>query len=74
VKNARRDIQGGKDNDPGLGDQMKKGWISPLWQGRANSAGRAAKIAGNDVLQADWRSTAAMRSALAADAVVATSD
>jgi hypothetical protein len=74
VKNARRDIQGGKSNDPGLGDQMKKGWISPLWQGRANSAGRAAKIAGNDVLQADWRSTAAMRSALAADAVVATSD
>lgn len=74
VKNARRDIQGGKDNDPGLGDQMKKGWISPLWQRRANSAGTAAQAAGNDVLQADWRSTSAMRSALAADAVVATSD
>jgi hypothetical protein len=71
VKNARRDIQGGKDNDPGLGNQMKNGWISPLWQSRANSAGTSAKAAGSEVLQADWRSTSAMRSALAADAVVA---
>jgi hypothetical protein len=74
VKNARRDIQGGKDNDPGLGDQMKKGWISPLWQGRANSAGTAAQVAGHELLQVGWRSTTAMRSALAADAVVAFGD
>lgn len=74
VKNARRDIQGGKDNDPGLGDQMKKGWISPLWQRRANGAGTSAKAAGSEVLQADWRSTTAMRSALAADAVVSAGD
>jgi hypothetical protein len=74
VKNARRDIQGGKDNDPGLGDQMKKGWISPLWQSRANSAGTAAHVAGHELLQVGWRSTTAMRSALAADAVVAFGD
>jgi hypothetical protein len=53
---------------------MKKGWISPLWQSRANSAGTAAQAAGHEVLEADWRSTSAMRSALAADAVVAASE
>lgn len=74
VKNARRDIQGGKDNDPGLGDQMGKGWISPLWQRRANSAGASAKAAGNEVLQSDWRNTTALRSALAADAALAGDD
>ncbi|SHN09432.1 hypothetical protein [Rhizobacter sp. OV335] len=61
VKNARRDGAGG---DPGLADQLKNGVMSPGWQSQANRAAAGARTVGDAVLQASWRSTAAMRSAL----------
>jgi hypothetical protein len=65
VKNARRDRAEG---DPGLAWQVLRSLEAPTWQWRATNAGAQARESGRRALVMDWRDSAALRQALAAQA------